>query len=571
MALTDRVRIVSIPEGCGGTLTAATIEGLTPARLAAYNLIEHNKARVIAEAKEAREIGVIGRPLMDLLLSRITEIGKDKLKTSSHPQYQSMILPYSYRTRKARIGNAQFAIVSGQANSDAGTTVGGVVYPDSAWDIVVNRGPGRVSDVPDLHRYFIPGNYVFVESINVGTGAKTVTPLKIVTSGTAGGVTTVTLAANRTDTWWGTATADEKAPYQPTAGVVIRGTNIVDDYESYCANEPTNLSKSLIVDWHSTSRYSQCYTEVYEKTLAAILSGQVNDMAKHFDYLSVAEQNAQMRKHFEEKWFSSIFYGDIIDENQTDPNNYNTLPPVVDVEDPTITYGWKAGAKGIRTLLAEDSRVLDFAGGPLDIDLLIEQVYELYRVRKEDGSNIDVIDLMVDRQTASLLRIAFYAIQTATYGAERTQHYKTGAVLDGTRTLFKYERFQLPTLPCDIAVFSSEWHDDRVSSFGDGSGGLQGSVNLRNSGRSIWAFDWSDISIGIVATNSARREYGGKITADAKREFSCVIKLNPRKIDLRSTTWTVMIGDTARHLMIENFSLAAPTYTLSPGAGIVYS
>lgn len=571
MALTDRVRIVSIPEGCGGTLTAATIEGLTPARLAAYNHIEHNKARVIAEAKEAREIGVIGRPLMDLLLSRITEIGKDKLKTSSHPQYQSMILPYSYRTRKARIGNAQFAIVSGQANTNAGTTVGGVVYPDSAWDIVVNRGPGRVSDVPDLHRYFLPGTFVYVESINVGTGAKTVTPLKVVTSGTVGGVTTVTLAANRTDTWWGTAIADEKAPYQPTAGVVFRGNNDVNGYESWCYNEPTNLSKSLIVDWHQSSRYTQCYTEVYEKTLAAILSGQVNEMVKHYDYLSVAEQNAQMRKHFEEKWFNDIFYGDIIDERQGSPDNYTTLPPVTDVEDPTIVYGYKTRAKGLRTLLAEDSRVIDFAGGPLDIDLLIENVYEIYRNRGADGSTIDVVDIMTDRQTASLLRIAFYKIQEATYGENRTQFYKTGQVLDGVRTLFKYERYQLPTLPCDIAVFSSEFHDDRVSSFGDGSGGLQGSVNLRNSGRSMWLIDWTDFQIGIVSTDSARREYGGKVTADARREYSCVLKLNPKKIDLRETRWTAMLSDSARSLMIENYSLANPTYTLTPGSDIVYS
>ena len=94
MALTDKVRIVTVPAGTGGTLTSASITGLTPTILGNYNLIEHNKAKVIAMAKEARDIGVIGKPLRDLLLSRITEIDKKSLRTSALPGNQSVILPY---------------------------------------------------------------------------------------------------------------------------------------------------------------------------------------------------------------------------------------------------------------------------------------------------------------------------------------------------------------------------------------------------------------------------------------------------------------------------------------------
>jgi hypothetical protein len=565
MALTDRVRIVSIPEGCGGTLTAATIEGLTPTRLAAYSKIEHNKARVIAEAKEAREIGVIGKPLTDLLMSRISEIGKGALVKSSHPNHQSMILPYSYRTRRSRIGNPQFRITAGSANANAGTTVNGIVYPTSAWNLTVDVGVGYVSQITDIHRYFLPGTFVYVETVTVSSGVRRVIPLKVVTASTTSSITTLTVAANRTAAWWAASTTPEKTFYRPTFGVVVPGNNDVADYESWCHNEPTELSKSLLVDFHQTTRYSQCYNDEYAKTLAALVDGNVNDVAKSFDFLSLAEQNAQQRKRFEDKWFNDVFFGNIIDEKQLDPNNYNLLPPVVDVEDGTV-YGYKSRAKGVRTLLDDDGQVIDLLGGPIDVDLLLEKTYDLYRTRKADGSSIEVIDWMTDRLTASKLRIVFRKIQKDTYGTTDQYQYSAGQVLEGTKVRFRYERYQLPGLPCDIAIFTDEWFDDRVASF-PGVGDTAGTANLRNSGRCLWAIDWSDLNLAIVGTNSAKREYAGKVTADANALYTCVIALNTKHVDLRSTTWTMQIGDAKRSVMIENFNLdEVPTYTLDSAA-----
>lgn len=565
MALNDRVRIVSIPEGCGGTLTAATIDGLTPTRLAAFNKTEYNKARVIAEAKEAREIGVIGKPLTDLLMSRISEIGKSALVKSSHPNHQSMILPYSYRTRRSRIGNPQFRITAGAVNSSAGTTVGGIVYPTSAYDLTVDVGVGNVSQIANIHRYFLPGTFVYIETVTVSSGVRRVIPMKVVTASTTNNVTKVVVAANRTASWWASATTTEKNFYKPTFGILIPGNNDVADYESWCYNEPTELSKSLIVDWHQTTRYSQCFTDEYSKTLSALVDGEVNDVTKSFDFLSLAEQNAQQRKRFEDKWFNDVFFGNIIDEKQLDPNNYNTLPPVVDVDDGTV-YGYKSRSKGIRTLLEEEGQVIDLLGGPIDVDLILAKTYDLYRTRKADGSTIEVVDWMTDRLTASKLRIVFRKIQQDTYGTTDQYQYSAGQVLDGVKVRFRYERYQLPGLPCDIAIFTDEWFDDRVSSF-PGATDTAGSTALRNSGRCIWAIEWSDINLGIVATNSAKREYAGKVTADANKLYSCVIALNTKHIDLRSTTWTLQLGDAKRSVMIENFNLTAiPTYTLDSAA-----
>lgn len=570
MALTDRVRIVDIPHGCT-SLTAANISALTPSVLEGYGKTEHNKARVIAEAVEARTIGVIPKTMHEILFSRITEIGKDALSTSKVPGMQSVILPYSYRNRKTNIGAAVFAISSGVVSPLAGTTTGGITYPTSAWNIVVTTGPSPwASDLENLHRYFLPGEFIYVEGIVVGTGARRVTPLKVVTASTNSGTTTVTVAANRTASWWSGATSDEKAVYQPTFGVVSIGTNAIHDYESWCHNQPSEYSRSLIVDWHQDSRYTQCYNDVYEETLKNILEGGVNEVEKNYQWLSLKEQNAQQRKIFEDKWANDIFFGEIIDETQLNPNNYTTLPPVVDPEDGTV-YGYKARAKGLRTLLAEESRVIDLAGGPLDLDLLFAQCYEVMRNRKVSGDNVEVIDWMTDKDTALVLHQALVKYHKDMLGhtTVSNSNVESGKVIDQTTGLvrFKYNRYQLIGQGFDIAIFVDEFFTDRVLNFGTGTGGAQGSVNFRNSGRSIWAIDWSDFNIGVAGTSSVKREYKGKITAEANSLWSCVIAMNTKHYDLRRTTWCTQIGDAKRHLMIENFNITqAPTFTLNPTA-----
>lgn len=570
MALTDKVRIIDIPDGCGGTLTAADITGLTPAKLAEYNKVEHDKARVVAEAVEARTIGVIPKTLNDLLFSRIKEINKTDLN-KRQVAGQSLILPFSYRNRKANFGSEYFNIVDGDVDDRAGTTVGGVEFPASSWQIEVNTGPSPyASELTNLHRYFLPGEYVYVENVkDSGTAGvdrdKRVTPFKIIASETDNGTTYVTLAANRTAAWWTAASSPEKAIYQPTFGVVHIGTNSVGDYESWCANQPSEFSRSMLIDWHQTSRYTQCYNDEYERILNELLSGRVNQVEKNYNWLSLKEQNARQRKVYEDKWAKDIFFGDVIDEKQLNPELYAQLPPVVDPEDGTV-YGYKARALGLRTLLANEQRVIDLHGGPLDLDLLFSLSYDVMRHRKVSGDSVDVIDWMTDKDTAHLLNIAFLDFLRKNYGYNTTQYVEQGKVLDGVKVAYRYNRYTFPGLGFDIAIFVEDFFTDRTLAFGTGAGGAQGSTNFRDSGRSIWLIDWSDFNIGLVATNSAKREYKGKVTAEANSLFSCVIALNTKHYDLRSTTWTTQLGDAERHLVVENFSLGVPTISLNPAS-----
>ena len=567
MALTDRVRIVNVPDGIGGTLTAASITGLTPAVLAGYNKIEHDKARVIAEAVEARTIGVVPKTLKDLLMSRISEVSKTALN-KRQVRGQSLVLPFSYRNRRSNIGYEYFNIASGAANASAGTTANGIAYPTSAWDIVVNTGPNPYSSaITELHRYFLAGEFVYIENVNAaGTAGvdrdKRVTAFKIITASTTGGVTTVTIAGNRTAAWWTGATSPEKAIFQPTFGVVHIGTNNVADYEAYAVNQPADYSKSLLIDWHQTSRYTQCYNDEYERILGEIMSGNVNEVEKNYNWLSLKEQNARQREVYENKWMKDVFFGDVIDNTQSNPESYASLPPIVDPEDGTV-YGYKARALGLRTLLANDSRVIDQHGGPLNLDLLFSLSYEVFRNRKVTGDSVDVIDWMTDKDTATLLNIKLIDFLKQNYGVSVTQFIEQGKVMDGVKVAYRYNRYSIPGLGFDIAIFVEEFFTDRALSFGTGAGGSQGSVDFRASGRSIWLIDWTDFALGIVATASAKREYKGKVSAEASALFATTIAMNTKHYDLRSTTWTTQLGDSKRHLIVENYSLADPTVTLN--------
>lgn len=563
MSLLDRTRIVTIPDSCGGTLTAATIDGLTPSRLEAYSNTEHALARVIAEAAEARAVGVVPRSLDTLLMSRIKEVGKGQLMEKKVGT-QSIVLPFTYRNRQTNTASDYFSIVSGEANANAG--VGSM--PASAWDIVVSTGPSAwKSDLVALERYFLPGEYVFVENMKegaAGTNTAYMTAFKVIASVNVNTSTAkITIAPNLTATYWGTLTEAQQAVYQPTFGVVQVGVNSVDDRESWCYNQVAEKNGSLLVDWHQTSRYTQCYNDEYLRILNEIMKGNVNEYLKKFQYMPLAEQNRKQRMKFDAKWRNSIFYGQAISEKQT-AETYDELDQVVDPDDGTV-YGYKANALGLRTLLAAESQVIDAAGGPLDLDLLFTLLYSIKRNREANGEVVTVIDLMTDKDTAHLLHIVLTKHLQDTFGYNVTQFYQPGKVIDASGvTNFTYNKYDIPEIGFQIAIFVDSYFTDRVTNFGDGSGGSNGSVNFKSRGRAIWAIDWSDFNVGIVATNSAKREYRGKVYADANSLFSCVITPNTKHYDLRSTTWTTQLGDAKRHVLIENFSLdTCPSVTLS--------
>lgn len=551
-------RIVSVSESCGCTLTRASISGITPTEFENLGNKEIDFQRLIGQAAEAKMIGVPERPLRDLLMSNIKNI---KGALSKQPiANQSVILPFIYKQQRVNVNSNYFTIEAGAATTARGTN--GI--PASAWDITVNTGPSPFkSSLTSLEKHFLPGQTVFILTLEDPTGTKVARTLafEILTAVNAdsGGTSKakVTIVPNYTAAGFAALSSGEKTIYSPTFGTVLVGANSVSDYESWCRNEPAENNRKLLTYWLQTSRDTMCYNDEYKKALEA---AYMSEYFKKFKELPLAEQNRLQRAQSEKKWLNSVFYGQRINELQA-PDTYTSLPQVVDVEDPSCVYEYKSNALGIRTQLGDCSRITDSAGAALDVEFLFETLYNLKRNREATGGSIDTIDAMTDRLTADNIRMLMTTYYKAKYNVSHERFYNPGQKLTfNNQVLFNYDIYQVPEVGVELAVFNDPYFNDHLAAFTDGSGGT---TNIASRGRKLWLLDWSDISIGIAGTSSVKRDYPDAAT---NALYKCVITPNVKHYELRSTKWTVMIEDPNRHAVIENFSGACPTLDLTPCA-----
>jgi hypothetical protein len=557
--LLNHPRIVSISDPCGCSLTKASVIALTPDRIEAMGDIEYNMEAIFARIQEARTVGVVPNTLYDLLMSRISHADKGQLHKKTVGR-QSIIAPFKYRRRERNLISSYFNVTGGAANANAGNTVDSVVYPTSAWDLSIDTGPGQFkSELKNLARYFLPGNYIVVEHLS-GSNAAYTTAHKIITAVDASEtVATVTVSAPFTAAGWAALDAGEKAPFQPESGAVQLMSNNVSDYESWCYNQPTNLSNELIVDWFQTSRFTRCRNKEYEDMLRRIMDGEVNQWLKNFQHLDPAKRNKLEFIEHEKQWMNSVWFNQRLNEFQTaDPtwDDIEALDQVVDPEDPSCVYEIKANALGIKTQLGENGRVVDMQGADLDLDMIFELAYVMRRNRQLDGKTHDTIDYLTDRKTAAQIEKVLIAYLKAEYGYDISRNVDMGKVIDSTGVVaFDYKRFDIPKQQFQIALITHPFFDDRIDAFQTAS---------KSRGRMLVAMDWNDVNIGILETNSQKREYKGQTTANANATWSCVMKLNTKEYDLRSTTWDLEFGDFSRHQIVENFGSGCPYIDAEP-------
>lgn len=557
--LLNKVRYVSIPDG-SSNLTRANFTGMTPDRFQAMATTAYNEAKLLTQAVEARAVGVVASSFEELLNSRIAQIDKKAIQEKKVPQ-GSIILPFSYRQRKANTPQDDFNIVAGASDT---------TYSTHGWKITVKFSPKWAATwggaVPTfLARYFLKDEYIYAEFVNsagtLGTDRDVrLTPFKVVATadvdGSGNNGAYVWIEPCVTTTTWTGLTAAQKAVHQPTHGYLHLGTNNVADEESWAKNQASDLSKSLLVDWHQTSRYTQHYNDVYADTLKRVLNGDVNDYQTAFANLSLADQNKQQYARYKRKWLNSVVYGQAINENQT-VEGYNNLPQVVDPENAAL-YAYKANALGLRTLLANENQVVDLHGADLDLKVVFDLAWKLKRNREATGESHEVICFQTDKDTASKIDVQILTACKNFYGENITRFYEKGEVRANDGEIrYVYKKYDLPGQDFQLAIFVEKFLTDRLYNFGDGTGGAEGSVNFKQAGRAMWAVDWNDFNIGIVATNSAKREFKGDTYANAFELYSAVITPNTKHYDLRSTTWTTQIGDAKRSLMIENFNSVA--------------
>ena len=542
-------RIINVDASTGCTLTRANIIGMTPQTFVNQGYTEIGMDRIITRAKEARIAGVMENTLETLLMSRLTNI-KGSLGRQNLGPNDSVILPYIYRRQRRNINSNYWTVVSGAATPGAGQNG---LHP-GAWNVTVqNTASPFASALVNLYQYFLPGKVVLLEYVNVATKVSYSLQFTIVASvendlanGTPQAV--ITLVPNYTVNGWNALSAAAQAAFQATVGNIIVLANAVSDYESWCYQDNAENVNKLLTYWLQTSRETHEYSDEYLLALnAALTSGYFKD----FRELPLAEQKRIQHAKYVRDWLNSVFYGQAINELQT-VETYAQLPQVVDPINPSCVLEYKANALGAKTQLQNCGRYLDHQGNPLSMDNLCQVGYNMKRAREATGGTVDTVDFMTDRFTAGLILQMFTTFYKAKYGVETTRFYQPNQKLtfEG-QVMLQYNLYELPPDMggYNLAVFTHPYFDDKLSAF---------SPSQQNRARTMWGIDWSDLNIGIAATNSANRQ-----TNIADNLYNCVIRPNVHHYQLNSTTWTTIIEDPARHYIIDGFSPACPVLTVA--------
>lgn len=548
---TDNVtpRLIVVDQANGGTLTRATIRAFTKQDFEDQGLKEVGMDRIIAQTKEARMAGVRERTLTDLLLSRHVSLGTGKGGGSD-----SIIAPYVLVPRRNVVNASFFQIEAGVVHPQAGTN--GI--PLSAWQITVNVGSSPwvkspSSGLKNLENFFLVGNAIVVEYKDTNQVSRTAS-FKIVdaVNADAGGVSKalVTIEPNKTSSgatnWWSTASASDKAVYQPIAGQVSMLANSVSDYESWGNQFPAVNNLTIIEYWKQTIRTAFSYNEEYLKALESPLT---SEFFKKFRTLPLAQQRKQIEMFNENLLYNTFFYGEEINEKQT-VEGYQNLPLVFDPADPTYALEYKSNTLGVRTQLNRGARVSDRANAPLDLDSIFESCYNLKRNRETTSGTVDRVDVMTDRFTAGKIRDIMIRYYKTKYSTDLQNNYQAGQKISfNGSTVLEYNLYDLPDQGLQLAVFTDPYFDDRLAGF---------STAQKSRGRTAWFIDWTDVAINVVKTNSAKRT-----TNQADELYRYVIQPNVKQTLLQSKTIEVRVGDVNRHLMIENFSDDNPSVTVS--------
>lgn len=551
-------RFVAVDPSCGCALTRATIRGMTPADFEAQGTMEVYMDRVITNSQEARVAGYRESFLELLLTSRMVPIGKDLGRAPV--KNESIILPYIYRRQKRNINSNYWEVLSGAATPGAGT---GNIHPGS-WDLTVRNNQSKYATaLTQVQRYFLPGRYLNVETVDAGTGAIVAAQFKVTAAVNADFVgppaearAKISLEPNYSSAGWAALSAAAKAVWAPTAGLVLNLANSVSDYESWCNNDPVENPNKLLTFFLQTTRETHCVNSEYLKALSAAL---VSGYWKDFVQQPMAEQRRQQEVLAGKAWLNSVFYGQRINEFQ-DPLTYTSLPTVKDPNNTTCTLEYKANALGFDQQLTDCGRVADKQNTALDLLELFQVGYDLKRARAASGVEVDRVEFGTDRTTAGRIFTSMLNFFKTYYGFEISRNFTAGEKLVFEKeVMLNYDVYEVPAEfgGYQLVIW---WHDY----FGDKILAAGANPAQQSRQRTLWGLDWSDIQIGIAGSSSVQR-----VTPDpaTDRLYACIIKAVTDTYMLKSRTWTSIIEDPLRHYVIKNYSAACPTLNAAPCTG----
>lgn len=533
--------------------TKTTFQDLTPTIYENMDKTAYGMQAVYARAQRARNIGVQPTVLESFLMGSVRDL-KAPIKQAAIPSGEFVNLPYSIRVQESNVTDEYFKVTATADTGNTGTT--------GEQSLTITVLDDTLFDAPTgtpIFNHFLEGQYVYISykdgTASVGSQTSLNVPFKVVSAvqGANSSIATVVVRPSYTSAGYQALTTAEKAQLKPADGLVTIGVNNVDDYEQYCKQEPVVTAPRYLVDYHQTSRNVVQYTKQYMELQERIANGDINEHYERFDYLPQVDRMRQQEARYRRKWFHSIWENDAINELQS-PNAYveGSTPASLQVLDPVNSdvLGYKANALGIRQLLANDSQIIDFKGGELNLRTVFDACYALKRNREIDGGTVDEIAALTSRQVYDRMLTALNTYIQGRYGIDKLQSYfQAGDVVDSvTGMSLRYIKYDLPEFDFQLVLATDNYFTDRERA-------------MINSGQSshagkIWFVDWADLEIGVVKTNQItlveKDEWAAKVLAD----LQCTIEQNSITRQLESTTWTTRLGNAKRHLLVEGFNPA---------------
>ena len=460
------------------------------------------------------------------------------------------IAPYVMARQYSPINNEYWAVTHG-------ATVEGEA---NQWSVRV----ASTTNIPASTQAFPAGLRVFIQGKSAG-GSATRTAWGVVSATLSGGGDYVTLVLQSYNDKSKLMPAHSDKLAAPVTGIMTRGTPNVSDYEKWCNEAPTYLNWKNVPFWVENVRDSFCRSELYAKWRKLVLED--NALYKELFDLPEIERNKQIAADFQKRLVQQMFWGKAGSVYQ-DLTNYSSLPSItIPTIGPVGTDGATLGVEGGRCVShradmigiyeqhAECGRVLDLQGGVLNIPSLARALYNMYRVRKANGTkNPGVFDCFCDSQFAELVSQGMLAYYNAK--SQNTMRLNVNgegfAIAKKANFGFSYRSFNL-FWPQNVTIniITHEFFDDQLTALA--------ASGIEDTGRVFWILDLAGIRPGIIASNRKVNKTGNLNTmAAVSSDAACVMETPWVEWTHYSMLMTMIVDCTYGNLIIENIANTQP-------------
>lgn len=471
--------------------------------------------------------------------------------------------PFVKMGRKRLINNeywsSEFVADSKQAAKEVTNESGSTITVDTYKYNLLSQG-----SIPNSVQFFPAHMRIFMSSKNTSTGAWVITQFKVVAATQAADnkIEVEVYKADNTSQVHlpGAGSIPGETANVSTYGLVTRGTKNVSDYDHDCQAIPGLNTQQEAYFWVETTRFSTCENDLVRKYMNLIANG--NPLYRKFYKVEEMEWNRQVIEDYQRRLAWSWWFGTASDSNQTEiawPN----LPKIL-IPTPTgISHafageciGYRADAIGMIPQAAECGRITDYAGLPLSIPTLLEEIYSIVRVRKSNGVDARIVELHCSNFIANQIAQGFmryYSMRSESLlrlNQDMASQYNQGPFGFGFRRIM----LDYPD-GVELRLVTHEFYDDWASAHNTANSTLAVQGNL------AVIPDFSVMYMANIASNMKKNKTGNaQDLAVVDPEMACVMETPQLAWNHRSNTHTFVNECPDSMLVMTGFACDVPSH-----------